>query len=189
MMTRQEALALLQQYTTKPALITHMLGVEAAMRQMAKRFQQDEERWGLAGLLHDFDYEHFVVLPDHPVKGSAILEQHGVDAEIREAILGHANLPEHPRTTPMAKALFAVDELTGLVMAVTYVRPSKSVMDVEVSSVKKKLKDKTFAAGVNRDDIRQGAEELGLELDELIAEVIVALQQEAAPLGLAGDRT
>ena len=196
-MIRAHALMLMEDYTQKPALRTHMLGVEAAMRQMATYFNAQEgvenvtatervERWGLAGLLHDFDYEKFVTVPDHPVKGSAILAEQGIDAEIRDAILGHANLPEHPRTTLMAKALFAVDELTGLVMAVTYVRPSKSVLDVEVSSVKKKMKDKTFAAGVNRDDIHQGAHELELDLEVLIAQVIKALQDNAVILHLAG---
>jgi predicted hydrolase (HD superfamily) len=185
-MTRDEALKLVREWTTKPALITHMLAVEAVMRQLAKRFDQDAEAWGLAGLLHDFDYERFVTVPDHPVKGSEVLAEQGVDDHIRQAILGHANLPEYPRDSLMAKALFAADELTGLVMAVVYVRPSKSVADVEISSVKKKIKDKTFAAGVNRDDIRQGAAELDLEIDDLIAEVIAGLKTKAAELGLNG---
>jgi putative nucleotidyltransferase with HDIG domain len=186
-MNRDQALTLVHEWTVKPALITHMLAVEAVMRQLASHFGQDSDAWGLAGLLHDFDYERFVTVPDHPVKGSEVLAEHGVDDHTRQAILGHANLPEYPRQTDMAKALFAADELTGLVMAVTYVRPSKSIMDVEVSSVKKKIKDKTFAAGVNRDDIRQGAEELGLELDALIAIVIEGLKKEAGALGLAGN--
>ena len=185
-MTRDEALILMQKYTAKPQLRTHMLGVEAAMRQLAKKFGQDEEEWGQAGLLHDFDFEQFVTVPEHPVKGSEILKEHGVSDAIRQAILGHANLPEYPRTTLMDKALFAADELTGMVMAVTYVRPSKSIMDVEVSSVKKKLKDKTFAAGVSRDDIHQGAEELDMPLEELIQEVIDGLKSKAAELGLDG---
>lgn len=185
-MTREGAYKLVTEWTTKPALVTHMEAVEAVMRRMAKHYDQDEERWGLAGLLHDFDYERYQVVPDHPLKGSQVLAELGVDEEIREAILGHANLPEHPRTTLMAKALFAIDELTGLVMAVTYVRPSRSIADVEVKSVKKKLKDKTFAAGVNRQDIKQGAEEMGLPVDELIALVIDGLKSKAADLGLAG---
>lgn len=164
-----------------------MLAVETVMRHMAKQYQQDQEKWGLAGLLHDFDYEHFVTIPDHPLKGSEILKERGVEDDIRQAIIGHANLPDYPRTTLMDKALFAIDELTGLVMAVTYVRPSKSVMDVEVRSVKKKMKDKTFAAGVNRDDIRQGAEELDMPVEELIALVITALQGNAEALGLSGQ--
>ena len=177
----------MHEYTTKPALRNHMLAVEAVMRHMATLFDKDVERWGLAGLLHDFDYEKFEVLPDHPVKGSKILADLGVDEVIRHAILGHADLPEYPRTTQMAKALFAVDELTGLCMACVYVRPSKSVMDLEVSSVKKKFKDKAFAAGVSRDDIRKGADELGLELDVLIAEVIKGLRSEVDALGLRGS--
>ncbi len=164
-----------------------MLAVETVMRQLANTCDQDSDRWGLAGLLHDFDYEKFETVPDHPVKGSQILAGLGVDEEIRLAILGHANLPEYPRTSLMAKALFAADELTGLVMAVSYVRPSKSVLDLEVSSVKKKLKDKSFAAGVNRDDIRQGAVELGMPVEELIQQVITALRSNAGTLGLQGN--
>lgn len=186
-MTRDQALQLVHEYTTKPALITHMLAVEAVMKYVAEQYGASVEDWGLAGLLHDFDYERFEVLPDHPVKGSAILAERGVSEEIRMAILGHANLPEYPRGSLMAKALFAVDELTGLVMAVTYVRPSRSIMDVEVKSVKKKMKDKLFAAGVNRDDIRQGAEELEVEVDQLIEWVIAGLKTQADELGLAGS--
>lgn len=188
-MTRDEAFELVTEWTTKPALITHMLAVEAVMRHLAEHFDQDVEVWGLAGLLHDFDYERFVTVPDHPVKGSEVLAEKGVDDHTRQAILGHANLPEYPRDSLMAKALFAVDELTGLVMAVVYVRPSKSIMDVEVSSVTKKMKDKTFAAGVNRDDIRQGAAELEMELPELIQLVIDGLKDQAMTLGLDGSRT
>lgn len=186
-MDRTQALQLMEEYTSKPALRMHMLAVETAMRHLAVKHNQDVERWGLAGLLHDFDYEKFETIPDHPVKGSQILAELGVDEEIRSAILGHANLPEYPRNTLMAKALFAIDELTGLVMAATYVRPSKSVLDLEVSSVKKKMKDKSFAAGVNRDDIRQGAEELEVDVDELIQDVIAALRFNAANLGLKGS--
>lgn len=186
-MNREEALVLVKEWTTKPALITHMLAVEAVMRRLAAYFDQDADAWGLAGLLHDFDYERYVTVPDHPVKGSEVLAEYGVDDHTRQAILGHANLPEYPRDSLMAKALFAVDELTGLVMAVAYVRPSRSITDVAVSSVKKKLKDKTFAAGVSRDDIRLGAEELGVEEDVLIAEVIAGLQSQAKDLGLAGS--
>lgn len=185
-MTRTKALELVRDWTTKPALITHMLAVEAVMRQLARTFGEDEEAWGLAGLLHDFDYERHKMVPDHPVKGVSVLETMGVDEATRKAILGHANLPEYPRITRMDKALFAADELTGLVMAVAYVRPSKSIMDVEIKSVKKKLKDKTFAAGVNRDDIAQGATELQMELDELIGQVIAGLRMNAAELGLMG---
>ena len=185
-MDRPQALQLMEEYTSKPALRTHMLAVETVMRHLASKHSQDVERWGLAGLLHDFDYERFETIPDHPVKGSQILADLGVDEEIRSAILGHANLPEYPRQTLMAKALFAIDELTGLVMAATYVRPSKSVLDLEVSSVKKKMKDRSFAAGVNRDDIRQGAEELDVPVEELIQDVITALQSNAANLGLKG---
>jgi putative nucleotidyltransferase with HDIG domain len=184
---REEALELVHEWTKKSALITHMLAVESVMRLVAGKYGQDADQWGLAGLLHDFDYERHGTVPEHPVNGAAVLKERGVAAEVIEAILGHANLSEHPRTSLMAKALFAVDELTGLVMAVTYVRPSRSIEDVEISSVKKKMKDKTFAAGVSRDDIRQGAAELDIELDELIGWVIEGLRSNAGALGLAGD--
>lgn len=186
-MQRPQAVELMEKYTTKPALRTHMYAVETVMRHLARELNQDADRWGLAGLLHDFDYEMHETVPEHPVNGSKILAEHGVDEEIRDAILGHANLPQFPRATPMAKALFAVDELTGLVMACVYVRPSKSVHDLEVRSVKKKMKDKAFAAGVNRQDIRDGAEELEIPLDELIGHVIIALRGNSQPLGLHGD--
>jgi putative nucleotidyltransferase with HDIG domain len=185
-MTRDEAIELVNEWTQKPALRTHMLAVEAAMCRLARHFGQDEERWGITGLLHDFDYERHETLPKHPVQGVAVLEQKGVEPDIRQAILGHANLPEYPRETLMDKALFAADELTGLVMAATYVRPSKSVLDLEVKSVKKRMKEKAFAAGVNRDDILQGTEELGIELDQLIELVIEGLREHAQELGLAG---
>jgi predicted hydrolase (HD superfamily) len=177
----------MEEYTTKPALRTHMLAVETVMRHFARLHNQDEEHWGLAGLLHDFDYERFETVPDHPVKGSQILADLGVGSEIRMAILGHANLPEYPRETVMAKTLFAIDELTGLVMAATYVRPSKSILDLEVTSVKKKMKDKSFAAGVNREDIYLGATELNIPVEELIQEVIIALRGNAQALGLQGS--
>lgn len=186
-MSREEALQLVREWTDKEALVTHMLAVESVMRFVAAKFDENPDQWGLAGLLHDFDYQRHGTIPDHPVKGAAVLADKNISPAIIQAVLGHANLPEYPRHTPMAKALFAVDELTGLVMAVTYVRPSRSVADVEVSSVKKKMKDKTFAAGVNRDDIRQGADELGVELEELISWVIEGLRSNADALGLAGD--
>ena len=185
-MNRQQAAQLMEEYTQNLALRRHMLAVEVVMRYLAQKFDQDVEEWGLAGLLHDFDYEKHKTIPEHPVNGSKILEDLGVNEQIREAILGHANLPEYPRTTLMAKALFAIDELTGLVMACVYVRPSKSVMDLEVKSVKKKMKDKAFAAGVNRDDIVLGAQELNVEVDELISFVIAALRGQADQLGLNG---
>lgn len=185
-MTREQALQLMEEYTANQALRRHMLAVETVMRHLAKKYDQDQEDWGLAGLLHDFDYEKFETIPDHPVKGSKILEELGVSQEIRQAILGHANLPEYPRTTLIDKALFAIDELTGLVMACVYVRPSKSVHDLELKSVKKKLKDKSFAVGVSRQDIVQGAEELEEDVDQIINEVITALRGNADTLGLSG---
>ncbi|HLS89176.1 MAG TPA: HD domain-containing protein [Sphingobacteriaceae bacterium] len=184
--TRQEAWEILNEYTKSPNLIKHALAVEACMRYYARKFGEDEEKWGITGLIHDFDYEQYPDLEDHPFKGVAILRERGWPEDILQAVLGHGNHTGVPRDTLMAKTLFAVDELSGLVVAVALVRQSKSIHDVKVSSVKKKLKDKAFARGVNRDDVYQGVEELGIPLDEHIANVIAALKEVAADLELDG---
>jgi putative nucleotidyltransferase with HDIG domain len=168
-----------------------MLAVEAAMRAYAARLGGDPEAWGIAGLLHDFDYERFPndahsATEEHPAHGVRVLRAAGYPEEILEAILGHADYCQVPRVTPMAKALFAVDELCGLVTATALVRPSKSVHEVEPAGVRKKMKDKAFARGVNREDVIQGAEALGVPLDEHIGVVIQAMRGVAAELGLAG---
>lgn len=179
---RDKALALLFEYTKTESLRKHALAVEAAMIWYAREFFKttEVERWGVCGLLHDFDYEMF---PDeHPKKGNTILKDAGYDSEITDAILGHCSLV--PRTTDMAKTLFAVDELSGLITASVYVRPDKSIATLEVSSVNKKMKDKAFARGCNREDIKLGAEELGLELPVHIGNVITAMREKASELGL-----
>ena len=189
--TREDALALVHEYTASESLRKHMLSVEAAMRAYAAKNGEDVERWGLTGLVHDFDYERFPneaqsADTEHPAEGVRILRERGWPEDILEAILGHAQYSGVPRVTPMAKTLFAVDELTGLITATALVRPSKSVLEVEARSVRKKMKDKAFARGVSRDDVVQGAEALGLDLDEHIAFVIAAMQRSADALGLAG---
>ena len=188
-MTRDEALALMQEHTQSPSLRQHMLAVEAAMRAYAAKFGEDPEAWGLVGLLHDFDYEKFPnpehsPTDGHPAWGVNLLRSKGVAEPVMRAVLGHATYSGVPRDTPMARALFAVDELCGFLVACALVRPSKSFADLEVASVKKKLKDKAFARGVNRDEVRQGAEELGVPLDEHVAFVIQALRPVEAALGL-----
>jgi putative nucleotidyltransferase with HDIG domain len=190
--TRADALSLLHEYTQSPSLRTHMLSVEAAMRAYAEKHGEDVERWGLAGLIHDFDYERFPndahsPTEEHPSEGARILRARGWPEDILEAIMGHALYTNTPRVTPMAKTLFAVDELTGLITATALVRPSKSVHEVEAKSVRKKMKDKAFARGVSRDDVINGAAELGVDLDEHIAFVIAAMQRSADALGLAGS--
>ena len=189
--TREETLALMQEYTASDSLRKHMLAVEGAMRAYARTFGEDEERWGITGLIHDFDYERYPnnahsPTDEHPAEGVRILRGRGYPEDILEAILGHAQYCNTPRISPMAKTLFAVDELTGLITATALVRPTKSVMEVEAKSVKKKMKDKAFARGVNRDDVINGASELGVDLDEHISFVIAAMQARAADLGLAG---
>lgn len=156
------------------------------MREYARRFGEDEERWGIVGLLHDFDYERWPDPPDHPLKGAAILEKLGYPEDVIYAIKSHAGYLELPRIDKMSKTLYAVDEMSGFVMAVALVRPSRSVFEVKVSSVKKKMKDKAFARAIDRDQLRQGAEELGVELDDHIETVITALQRVADELSLAG---
>jgi predicted hydrolase (HD superfamily) len=182
-MNRDDALTLLKEYTKSDALLKHMYAVESAMRAYARKFNTDEEEWGTVGLLHDFDYEMYPDAPDHPLKGSEILKEKGYSEGFRRAILGHASYTGIPRDTQMAKALFACDELCGFIMACSVIRPNK-IADLEVSSVKKKLKDKGFARNVNREDITQGAEELGVPLDEHIRFVIDAMKSISPELGL-----
>jgi putative nucleotidyltransferase with HDIG domain len=184
--TREEAWALLTEFTKSDALLKHALAVEAAMRAYAARRGANADLWGVTGLLHDFDYEKYPTLEDHPLRGSEILAERGVAEEIRTAILGHGDHTGVPRETEMAKTLFAVDELTGFLTACTLVRPSKRVADVPVDSVKKKMKDKAFARCVNREDLRRGAEEIGVPLEEHIAFVRDAMAQVARELGLDG---
>jgi putative nucleotidyltransferase with HDIG domain len=189
--TRDDALALMREYTASDSLRKHMLAVEAAMRAYAAKQGADVERWGLAGLIHDFDYERFPndghsPTEEHPSEGVRVLRARGWPEDILEAIMGHALYTGTPRVTPMAKTLFAVDELTGLITATALVRPSRSVHEVEAKSVRKKMKDKAFARGVSRDDVVNGAADLGVDLDEHIAFVIGAMQGAADSLGLAG---
>ncbi len=189
--TRDDALAIVHEYTASDSLRKHMLSVEAAMRAYAAHFGEDPERWGLAGLVHDFDYERFPnethsPTDEHPAAGVRILREKGFPEDILTAMLGHATYSGVPRETKMAKALFAVDELTGLITATALVRPSRSVMEVEARSVRKKMKDKAFARGVSRDDVINGAADLGVDLDEHIFFVIAAMQGVASSLGLAG---
>lgn len=190
MTNRTEALALLNEFTQSASLIKHAYAVEAAMRWYAVQAgvaDSEVELWGMTGLLHDFDYERW---PDptppegHPYKGNSILKERGYPDALREAIMGHALYTNTPRTTPMAKTLFAVDELSGLVMASVLVRPEKKIAGLEAKSVLKKMKDKAFARGCNRDDIKLGAEELGIELDVHVANVIAAMTSVAAELGI-----
>jgi putative nucleotidyltransferase with HDIG domain len=182
-MTRQEAFDILCEYTKTDALRKHALAVEAAVRSYAGKMGGDEEEWSVVGLLHDFDYEMYPQFPDHPVKGSALLQQKGVSEELRRTIQSHVPATNIPRDTPLAKTLFACDELSGFIMAVAIIRPNK-IADLEISSVKKKLKDKAFARAVSREDIQRGAEELGIPFDEHIGNVIAALKARAGELGL-----
>lgn len=188
-MDRTEALALMHGYTPSDALRKHMYAVEAAMRAYARKLGENEETWGVVGLLHDFDYERFPnasrsATEEHPSAGSKILAERGYPEPLRRAILAHASYTGVPRDTPLAKSLYAVDELCGFLVACALVRPSRSLADLEVPSVKKKLKDKAFARNVNRDEIREGAEELGVPLDDHIKFVIEALRPVERELGL-----
>jgi predicted hydrolase (HD superfamily) len=189
MKSREEALDLLHRYTRSDSLRKHALAVEHAMKACGARAGEDPVRWGICGLLHDFDYEQFPTAEQHPMVGSKILEEEGFDEGLRRAILGHATYTGVPRDTPMAKALFACDELAGFITACALVQPGKSLAEVKVSSVKKKLKDKAFARSVNRDDIHQGVAELGVGLDEHIEFVLNALKEISPELGLAGADT
>ena len=186
-MKREEALAIVRAYVKNENLVRHMLAVEAAMRFYAEKLNDDEETWGLTGLLHDFDWEIHPTLEEHPQAGAPILRERGVPEEIVRAILSHADHTGVPRQTQMEKALFACDEITGLVTAVALVRPSRSLHDLKVSSVKKKWKDKAFAAGANRDEIAQSAEEFGVELWLHVDNVIQAMRRIAPELDLEGN--
>ena len=183
---RQEALNLLKEYTKSDSLLRHAYAVEQAMRKYAQKFGEDEDKWGVTGLLHDFDYEKYPTAEEHPFVGNKILKEHGYEEDILDAIMGHADYTNVPRNSLMAKTLCACDELAGFIFAVTYVRPSKSIVDVKVKSVTKKLKDKGFAAKVSREDINKGIEELGIDRAEHIQFVIDALKEKASELGLAG---
>lgn len=191
MPTRDDAWKLLCEYTTSESLRKHMLAVEACVRAYARKVGADQELWGLAALLHDFDYERWpneAHSPDkeHPAEGAKILREHRYSEEIIRAILSHADYTNVPRQSALEHALFACDELAGFLTACTYVRPSKSILDLEVSSVKKRMKDKAFARGVSREDVIQGAQELGIPLEEHIAFCIAALREHADVLGLRG---
>lgn len=189
--TREETLALVHEYTASDSLRKHMLAVEAAMRAYAVRFGEDAERWGLTGLVHDFDYERFPneahsPTEGHPAEGVRILRERGWPEDVLEAILGHGNYTGVPRVSRLARTLYAVDELTGLITATALVRPSRSVHEVDARAVRKKMKDKAFARGVNREEVVAGAGDLGVDLDEHIDFVIGAMRGAADALGLAG---
>ncbi len=188
-MTREEALSIVREYVKNENLVRHMLAVEAAMRFYAQKLGADPDEWGLAGLLHDFDWEIHPTLEEHPTAGAPILRERGVPEVIVRAILSHADHTGIPRQTTMEKALFACDEITGLITAVALVRPSRSLHDLTAKSVKKKWKDKSFAAGANRDEIAKGAEEFGVDLWEHVDNVIQAMCSIAADLELDGQKS
>jgi putative nucleotidyltransferase with HDIG domain len=187
MSDRNAAWCLLTEFTQSESLRKHALAVEACMRAYARKFAGDEELWGAVGLLHDFDYEKYPSAHEHPYKGNEILKQRGYSEEMRRAIMSHADYCGVPRETPLEKALFACDELAGFITAIALVKPGKSLAEVDGKSVLKKMKDKAFARSVNRDDIVNGAKELGVDLDEHIAFCIEAMDGIAGELGLAGN--
>ena len=192
MPAREHAWQLVCEFTQSESLRKHMLAVEACVRAYARKFTADEDTWGLAALLHDFDYErwpnnHRAPDREHPAHGAAILRERGYSEEIVRAILSHADYCNVPRQSLLEHVLFACDELAGFLVACTYVRPSRSILDLEVDSVKKRLKEKAFSRGVSREDIRKGAEELGVPLEEHIAFCIQALRQNADALGIRGS--
>lgn len=183
-MNREAAFMLVNEYTKNPALVKHMLAVEAAMRAYARRFGEDEEKWGIVGLLHDFDYERWPNPPDHPLQGARILAEHGCPEDVIYAIKSHADyLPDCPRVSRLDKTLYACDELAGFIMACALVRPERLV-GLSAKSVQKKMKQKSFAANVRREDIVRGADDLGVSLDEHIEFVVAAMQNVANELGL-----
>ena len=186
-MTRDEALTLVREYVKNDNLVKHMLSVEAAMRFYAGKFGEDVEKWAVTGLLHDFDWEIHPTLEGHPLAGEPILRQRGVSEEIIRAVMSHADHTGVPRQTQMEKALYACDEVTGLITAVALIRPSRSLLDLEPSSVKKKWKDRAFAAGANRDEIQKAAAEFGIDLWEHVGNVITAMRRIAPELGLVGN--
>src|SRR5580658_2588676 len=185
-MNREQALEILHEFTKSESLRKHALAVEACVTAYARKFGHDEELWSVTALLHDFDWEIHPQLPDHPTKGEPILAERGVDPEIRRAILSHADFTGVPRESLLEKTLFACDEMAGFLTACSYVKPGRSIHEVDVKSVRKKLKDKAFARSVNRDDITNGATELNVDLDEHIAFCIEAMKERAGELGLAG---
>src|SRR3990172_7306398 len=186
-MNREEALALVREFVKSESLVRHMLSVEAAMRLYAEKYGEDVELWGLIGLLHDFDWEIHPTLDEHPQKGSAILRERGVSEEIIQDILSHADHTGVPRDTVRRRAMAACDEVTGLITAVALVRPSRSLYDLEASSVKKKWKDKAFAAGTSRAEMEHAAHEFGTELWEHVGNVITAMRRIAPELDLEGN--
>ena len=186
-MDRSEAWDILCEFTKSDSLRRHALAVETCVAAYARKLGEDEGRWSITALLHDFDYEMHPDAPDHPMKGEPILAERGVDEEIRRAILSHANYSGVPRVSRLEKTLYACDELAGFITAISYVKPHRSVFEVDVASVKKKMKDKAFARTVNRDDITEGAEELGLPLEDHIDFCVKAMQARAGELGLKGN--
>jgi putative nucleotidyltransferase with HDIG domain len=186
-MNRDEALAIVREHVKNDNLVKHMLSVEAAMRFYAEKFDEDVEKWCVTGLLHDFDWEIHPTLEGHPLAGEPILRERGVPEDIIRAVMSHADHSGIRRETRMEKALYACDEVTGLITAVAYVRPSRSLLDLEPASVKKKWKDKTFAAGANRAEIEKAAAEFGIELWEHVGNVILAMRRIAPELGLVGN--
>jgi putative nucleotidyltransferase with HDIG domain len=188
-MERTQALNIVHEYVSNENLIRHMLAVEAAMRFYAARMGEDQDLWGITGILHDFDWEIHPTLEEHPLAGAPILRERGVPEVVVRAVLSHADHSGIPRTTPMEKALYACDEITGLITAVALVRPSRSLYDLEAASVKKKWKDRAFAAGANREEIAKSAEEFGVDLWEHVGNVILAMRTIAPELGLEGNLT
>jgi putative nucleotidyltransferase with HDIG domain len=187
MITREQAWEILCEFTKSEALRKHALAVEACVLAYARTFGADEQTWSVTALLHDFDWEIHPTVPDHPVKGEAILAERGVDEPVRRAILSHADFTGVPRVSQLEKTLFACDELAGFITAISYVKPHRSVFEVDIPSVKKKMKDKAFARSVNRDDIIRGAAELGVPLDDHIDFCVKAMQERADDLGLRGS--
>ena len=186
-MNREQAWDILCEFTKSEGLRKHALAVEACVTAYARKLGEDEQKWSVTALLHDFDWEIHPSLPDHPTKGEPILAERGVSPEIRRAILSHADFTGVTRESVLEKTLFACDELAGFITAVSYVKPHRSVFEVDASSVKKKMKDKAFARSVNRQDILSGARELGVELDEHIGFCVKAMQERAEELGLKGS--
>ncbi len=187
MLTRETAWDILCEFTKSEGLRKHALAVEACVTAYARKLGEDEQKWSVTALLHDFDWEVHPTVPDHPAKGEPILAERGVPEEIRRAILSHANFTGVPRVSALEKTLYACDELAGFITAISYVKPSRSVFEVDVASVKKKMKDKAFARSVSRQDITEGAAELGVPLEEHIDFCIKAMQAKAEELGLKGN--
>jgi len=185
-MNRESAWSLLTEYTLSESLRKHGLAVEACVRAYARRLGEDEDKWGIVGLIHDFDYERYPSADEHPYKGEAILKERGWPEDVRRAIMSHASYTGIKRESPLEKTLFACDELAGFITAVALVKPGKSLAEVDAKSVRKKMKDKAFARSVSREDIINGAQELGVDLEENISFCIEAMMSVAAVLGLAG---